>query len=169
MARLKDKVALITGAGSNIGQAIALAFAREGADLVLNYNDEQQKPAIGNVVRAIEGLGRRALVIQADVSKTDGAYLVVESAVNGMGRVDILVNNAALRPAISFLDTTVDQFDMLMSANVRAAFLVTRLVLPMMFTQNYGRIITTVSDVAYHGAPGCTLYGAARYHGPGCA
>lgn len=161
MARLTDRVALITGAGNNIGRAVALAFAREGADLVLQYDEDGHRTAVGELARDIERAGRRVLAVQTEVTHADGAYELVESAVSGMGRVDVLVNNAGLRPAVSFIDTTAEQFDLVMSANVRSAFMVTRMVLPLMFNQNYGRIVTTVSDVAYHGAPGYTLYGAA--------
>ncbi len=161
MARLTDRVALITGAGNNIGRAVALAFAREGADLILQYEDDAQSNAISELSREVERHGRRVLALRTDVTHADGAYGLVETAVTGMGRVDILVNNAGLRPAISFIDTTAEQFDMVMAANVRSAFMMTRMILPLMFAQNYGRIVTTVSDVAYHGAPGYTLYGAA--------
>ncbi|MFV3127560.1 SDR family NAD(P)-dependent oxidoreductase [Niveispirillum sp. KHB5.9] len=161
MPRLKDRVALITGAGNSIGRAVALAFAREGADLVLHYEEEGQRNDMGELARELERLGRRVLALRTDVTHADGAYGLVESAVTGLGRVDVLVNNAGLRPAISFVDTTAEQFDVVMAANVRSAFMVTRMVLPLMFAQNYGRIVTTVSDVAYHGAPGYTLYGAA--------
>ncbi|WP_165772049.1 SDR family NAD(P)-dependent oxidoreductase [Niveispirillum lacus] len=161
MPRLKDRVALITGAGNSIGRAVALAFAREGADLVLHFEEEAQRSAVADLTREVERLGRRALSLRADITNADGAYGLVETAVTGLGRVDVLVNNAGLRPAISFVDTTAEQFDMVMAANVRSAFMATRMVLPLMFAQNYGRIVTTVSDVAYHGAPGYTLYGAA--------
>lgn len=161
MARLKDRVALITGAGNNIGRAVALAFAREGADLILQYEDDGQSTAVSELSREAERLGRRVLALRTDVTHADGAYGLVETAVTGLGRVDILVNNAGMRPAITFIDTTAEQFDVVMAANVRSAFMMTRMVLPLMFAQNYGRIVTTVSDVAYHGAPGYTLYGAA--------
>ena len=161
MARLKDRVALITGAGNSIGRAVAMAFAREGADLILHFEEEGQRTAVADLTRDLERMGRRALSQRVDITNADGAYGLVETAVTGLGRVDILVNNAGLRPAISFVDTTAEQFDMVMTANVRSAFMVTRMVLPLMFAQNYGRIVTTVSDVAYHGAPGYTLYGAA--------
>lgn len=161
MPRLQNRVALITGAGNAIGMAVAMAFAREGADLVLHYEEEGQRTRVGELAREAERLGRRVLALQSDITHADGAYGLVESAVTGVGHVDILVNNAGLRPAISFIDTTAEQFDAVMAANVRSAFMVTRMVLPLMFSQNYGRIVTTVSDVAYHGAPGYSLYGAA--------
>ncbi|MFV3075217.1 SDR family NAD(P)-dependent oxidoreductase [Niveispirillum fermenti] len=161
MARLKDRVALITGAGNVIGRAVAMAFAQEGAHLVLHYDEEGQRTAVGDLAREAERAGARVLALQADITGTNGAYELVEGAVTGLGRVDILINNAGLRPAVTFIDTTAEQFDTVMAANVRSAFMVTRMVLPLMFAQNYGRIVTTVSDVAYHGAPGYTLYGAA--------
>ena len=161
MGRLQDRVAVITGAGNTVGRAVALAFAREGAELVLQYEDEGQTGAVAETAREVERLGRRVLALRGEINTPNGAYSLVEGAVSGLGRVDILVNNAGLRPAVPVTDTTAEQFDLVMTANVRSAFMVTRMVLPLMFQQNYGRIVTTVSDVAYHGAPGYTLYGAA--------
>lgn len=161
MARLQDRVALITGAGNPVGRAVALAFATEGAHLVLQYDDVAHRPAINELVRQIERSGRRAVALMTEINSPNGAYSVMEAAVAGLSRVDILVNNAGMRPAIPVVDTTAEQFDLVMTANVRSAFMVTRMVLPLMFQQDYGRIVTTVSDIAYHGAPGYTLYGAA--------
>lgn len=161
MARLQDRVALITGAGNPVGRAVALAFAEEGAHLVLQYDDVAQRPAMNELVRQIERLGRRAVALVMEISSPNGAYVLTEAAVAGFGRVDILINNTGIRPAIPVVDTTAEQFDLVMAANVRSAFMITRMVLPLMFHQNYGRIVTTVSDIAYRGAPGYSLYGAA--------
>jgi len=161
MGRLQDRVALITGAGNPVGRAVAQAFAAEGAHVVLQYDDVVHRPAVNELVRHIERAGRRAVGLMAEISSPSGAYALTEAAVAGLGRVDILVNNAGMRPAIPVVDTTAEQFDLVMAANVRSAFMVTRMVLPLMFQQDYGRIVTTISDIAYHGAPGYTLYGAA--------
>ncbi|MDG5495884.1 SDR family oxidoreductase [Niveispirillum sp. BGYR6] len=161
MGRLQDRVALITGAGNPVGRAVAQAFAEEGAHLVLQYEDVSQRPVTNELVRQIERSGRRAVALMTEISGPNGAYMLTEAAVAGLGRVDILVNNAGMRPAIPVVDTTAEQFDLVMAANVRSAFMMTRMVLPLMFHQDYGRIITTVSDIAYHGAPGYSLYGAA--------
>jgi 3-oxoacyl-[acyl-carrier protein] reductase len=161
MARLQDRVALITGAGNPVGRAVAQSFAAEGANLVLQYEDVSQRTAINELIRHVERSGRRAVALMTEISSPNGAYMLTEAAVAGLGRVDILVNNAGLRPAIPVVDTTAEQFDLVMAANVRSAFMMTRMVLPLMFHQDYGRIVTTVSDIAYHGAPGYSLYGAA--------
>jgi NAD(P)-dependent dehydrogenase (short-subunit alcohol dehydrogenase family) len=161
MGRLENRIALITGCGNHVGLGVARAFAEAGADLVLHYDEASQVPAVSDLVRSLERLGRRVLAARIDISGPDGAYELMETVVSGFGRLDILVNNAGSRPAIPFLETTAEQFDTAMALNVRSAFMVTRMALPLMFAQDYGRIVTTVSDVAYHGAPGCTLFGAA--------
>lgn len=161
MGRLQNRVALVTGAASDLGMTLARAFAHEGADLVLHYEEERDRAVVSDLVRDIQTSGRRILAVKADITDNNGAYGVLENGIAGMGHIDILVNNAGLRPSIPFADTTADQFDLVMAVNVRSAFMITRMLLPLMFAQNYGRIITTVSDIAYHGAAGGTLAGAA--------
>jgi len=161
MTRLENRKALVTGATGAIGRAVALALAREGADVVVHHTTPEEQPSAAATVREIERMGRMAVALQANLADSDGAFTLLQSAVSGFGRVDILVNNAGLRPTAPIEETTVEMFDAVMAANMRGVFLMTRLVLPLMLAQDYGRIVNTVSDVVYHGAPGCSLYGAA--------
>lgn len=161
MGRLEGRAALVTGGAGGIGRAVAVAYAREGADVVLHHQLPEEAPEASAAALEIEALGRRAVVVQAEISSPDGAYLLAETAVTAFTHVDILVNNAGLRPTVPFDETNVEMFDAVMAASVRSVYLMTRLVLPLMIAQDYGRIINTVSDTVYSGAAGLTLYGAA--------
>src|SRR5207244_12918904 len=99
MAKLDNKVALITGSSSGIGKAVALAFAREGAHLALNYPNESQAQNAAEVKNAISALGRRVITVQADVSKEDQARTLVDETMRTYGRIDLLVNNPDIATA----------------------------------------------------------------------
>jgi NAD(P)-dependent dehydrogenase (short-subunit alcohol dehydrogenase family) len=131
--RLKDQVALITGADSGIGRAVALAFAREGADLVICYlegeDDDGQETA-----RLVREAGRKVVLVPADLTHEEACRALVERAVEEFGRVDILVNNAAYQMAQpgGIEDITTEQFDRVMKTNLYAMFWLCRLTLPHM-------------------------------------
>ncbi len=101
MGKLDDKVAIITGASRGIGRAIALEFAREGADVVVNYNKSEKEAK--EVARQIEKLGQEALLVKADVSKEEDVKKLVEQTIKHFKRVDILVNNAGVAEGKEFL------------------------------------------------------------------
>jgi len=157
MGRLENRIALITGATDRIGRAVALAFAREGADIVLHHGMPQSRAEANGLAMEIERLGRRVVAIQADITHADGAFTLVQGAVAGFERVDILVNNAGLWPTAPLDETSVELFDGVMVTNVRSVYLMTRMVLPLMYAQNYGRIVTTIPDMVSTGAPEGTL------------
>src|SRR5260370_11072078 len=94
--RLKDRIALVTGSSSGIGRGIAVAFAHEGADLAINYPDDSQAANAKAVAEEVERLGRRAVVVRADVSVEDAARSLVDATIDAFQRVDILVNNAGI-------------------------------------------------------------------------
>src|SRR5918998_1356171 len=101
--RLKDKVALITGADSGIGRAVALAFAREGADVLCSYLNEDDDAA--ETARLVEDAGRRCITVAGDIGDRDHCFALVDRAVGELGRLDVLVNNAAFQMSYeSFLD-----------------------------------------------------------------
>ena len=102
--RLEGKTAIVTGASRGLGRAIALAFAREGADVLINYTTREQQA--GEVAAAVEGLGRRAILHRADVSDGAQARAMVEAALARLGRVDILVNNAGITMPKGLLETS---------------------------------------------------------------
>jgi len=118
--RLLDKVALVTGADQGIGKAIALRFAQEGADVVIDYRSGFEE---ADGVRAeIEALGRRGFLVQADVSDVDQVRRMVAEAVGHFGRLDVLVNNAGIEKRLDFLEVGEDDYEKVMSVNLKGAF-----------------------------------------------
>jgi 3-oxoacyl-[acyl-carrier protein] reductase len=141
---------------------MATAFAREGADVVINYPDHSQAANAREVVAEIERLQRRALSVRADVSLEDQARSLVETAMNAFQRIDILVNNAGIASAARVEEMPVEMWDRMMAVNLRSVFLCTHFVLPIMYRQNYGKIISTASQLAYRGYPQIAHYAAAK-------
>ena len=162
MGKLDDKIALITGSSSGIGKAVALAFAREGAHLALNYPNDSQAQNAAEVQNAISALGRRVIAVQADVSKEDQARALVDETMRTYSRIDILVNNAGIATVSTVEQMPVTMWDEMLAINLRSVFLCTHLVLPIMYRQNYGKIISTASQLAYKGEPGLSHYCAAK-------
>jgi 3-oxoacyl-[acyl-carrier protein] reductase len=162
MGKLDNKIALVTGSSSGIGKAVALAFANEGAHLALNYPSEPQAQNARAVKEAISSLGRRAIAVQADVSKEDQVRTLIDETMRTYGRVDILVNNAGIATVSTVEKMPVSMWDEMLAVHVRGVFLCTRLVLPIMYQQGYGKIINTASQLAYKGAPGLSHYCAAK-------
>lgn len=162
MSKLQGRRALITGSSSGIGAGVAVAFAREGADVVVNYPSPRYRADADAVVAAIVAQGRRATAIQADVSNADEVAALVAGTVRELGGIDILVNNAGISETAPIDQMTIESWDRMMSIHLRSAFLATRLVLPMMYRQDYGKIINTASQLAYLGAPGYAHYTAAK-------
>ena len=158
--RLKDKAAIITGSSRGLGRAIALAFAREGADVVVNYASRED--AAKEVATAIEKLGRRAILCRADVSDEAQVNALVQAATAELGRVDILVNNAGSTLVKGTLDTTAAEWDRFMAVNLRSAFLCSRAVLPGMVAQGGGRIINMASTAGQSGTLSGPIYCAAK-------
>ncbi|TVQ44488.1 MAG: 3-oxoacyl-ACP reductase FabG [Gammaproteobacteria bacterium] len=160
--KLAERVALVTGSSSGIGRGVALAFAREGADVIVNHPSPAEADAAAGLVAEIETLGRRALACQADVSDEAAVAAMVQSALEQFGRVDILVNNAGVAASAPVQDITVDDWDRVLGVHLRGTFLVTRALLPQMLARGSGRIINTASQLAYKGAPGFAHYTAAK-------
>ncbi len=162
MGRLTDKRALITGSSSGIGAGLALAFADEGARVAINYPDGSQRENALALVEAIEAQGGRADAIRADVSREDQVDELIDRTVEQLGGIDILVNNAGIAHTAPVEEIPVDVWDRLLAVHLRSVFLTTRRVLPLMYAQDYGRLINTASQLAYKGAPGLTHYTAAK-------
>ena len=137
--RLKDKVAIITGAGRGIGRAIAKLYAQEGAKVVINYN-RSEKEAI-NLAEEIQKLGEEVLVIKANVAKSDEVKDMVKKTVEKFGRVDILVNNAGILISAPFDETTEEIWDETMEVNMKGPYLCSKEVIPIMQKQGKGKII----------------------------
>jgi NAD(P)-dependent dehydrogenase (short-subunit alcohol dehydrogenase family) len=146
---LSGRVALITGAGRGFGRAIAELFVDNGADVVLHYRSSAQGCA--EIVERAGKRGVRAVVLQADLADPAAARGLGARACEGVGPVDVLVNNAGLMRVGSFLDSTEEDWDAELDLNVRASLRVTRSVVPMMIEQGYGKIINLSSQLALRG------------------
>ena len=162
MGKLDNKIALVTGSSSGIGKAVALAFAQEGANLVLNYPNDSQLQNVTEVKEATAALGRQVIAVQADVSQEDQVQTLIATTVQTYGRIDVLVNNAGIGTAALVENMSAAMWDEMLAVNLRSVFLCTRLVLPIMYQQNSGKIISTASQLAYKGAPGLSHYCAAK-------
>jgi len=159
---LNNKIALITGSSSGIGRAVALSMAAAGADVIINHPSPREAAAANDVAEQIHAMGRRTLVIEADVADEQAVQTMVERATNALGRIDILVNNAGIAAAAPVHELDVAVWDRVLAVHLRGTFLMTRAVLPQMYSRGYGRIINTASQLAYKGAPGFTAYTAAK-------
>lgn len=158
--RLTDTKAVITGADSGIGRATAIAFAREGADVVLSYLPEEETEA-RQVVGLIEDAGRRALAVPGDVSQESYCRYLIEQAAAEFGRIDVLVSNAAYQMAVEgFRDITTEQFDRTMKTNIYALFWLCQAAVPKMPAG--GSIITTSSIQAVQPSPSLLDYASTK-------
>jgi 3-oxoacyl-[acyl-carrier protein] reductase len=160
--RLAGRIALVTGASSGIGRGVAMAFAREGAEVVVNHPHAAEAAAAEEICTEIRALGRRALACQADVSDDQAVAGMVAAALEQFGRIDILVNNAGIAASAPVHEIAVEQWDRVIAVHLRGTFLVTRALLPQMLARGSGRIINTASQLAYKGAPGFAHYTAAK-------
>jgi NAD(P)-dependent dehydrogenase (short-subunit alcohol dehydrogenase family) len=152
--KLQGKRALVTGSGTGLGKEIALEFAREGADVVLHYS----KSAKGAhaTVEEIKAMGRRANVFQADLSQVEACFSLVDSAVEFLGGIDILMNNAGITLSGPFLEATPEQFDLLFGVNVRAEFFCAQRAAQTMVKQENKGVIINMCSV--HGFGGVLLH-----------
>lgn len=142
---LTGKVAIVTGGNSGIGRSIVSALAREGADLVIDY--VAHPGATEDLVRRVEGLGARAIGVEADVSEVADLANLVEAAVNSFGRLDIMVNNAGVETRTSVLETTEEQYEFVLRVNLKSAFFATQLAAKQMIAQGDGGRIINISSV----------------------
>ena len=146
--RLKDKVAVITGGSSGIGRAIALGYVREGAKVVIGDIRESQAQ---EVVQEIGKLGGEGLALKTDVSKEEDAERLAVAAHEKFGRIDILINNAAIFYDMEKEDVSLAYFNKILSVNLTGVWLCTRSVEPFMKRQRKGKIIHQSSTAAYIG------------------
>jgi 3-oxoacyl-[acyl-carrier protein] reductase len=135
MGKLQNKRALVTGSSSGIGAGVALAFAREGADVVINYPTPKQQEAAEKIAEQVRAAGRKSNAIQADVSEPGQVAKLVEGSVAALGGIDILVNNAGIAGTNNVEDMSIDEWD---------------------------RMINTASQLAYKASPGLSHYVAAK-------
>jgi NAD(P)-dependent dehydrogenase (short-subunit alcohol dehydrogenase family) len=140
---LQGQVALVTGAAKRIGRSIALRLAADGADVVVNY--ATSKAEADEVVRELRAMGRRAIAVQADVSRRTEVERLFVAAEEEFGRLDILVNNAGVFFEARFEELTDEQWDRIMNANLKSQFLCAQVAAPIMKRQGHGRIINLSS------------------------
>jgi 3-oxoacyl-[acyl-carrier protein] reductase len=157
---LKGKTALVTGASRGIGRAIAIKLAELGANLVLNYNNSLS--SIEEVVKEIESKGGKAIAVQGDVSVFEEAEKIVKAAVVNFGSLDILINNAGITKDGLLLRMKEDDFDRVISVNLKGAFNCIRHASPIMLKQKSGRIVNISSVVGLTGNAGQVNYAAAK-------
>jgi 3-oxoacyl-[acyl-carrier protein] reductase len=149
MGKLDGKVALVTGSGRNIGRATVLQLAAAGAHVVVNSRTNQaEADAVAQEVRACGG---KALSLLADVSKKDQVDSMVSRALSEFGRIDILINNAAIRPHKPFTEVTLQDWEEVRGVVLDGAFYCTRAVINSMVANNYGRILFFTGEGAFTG------------------
>ncbi len=151
MGKLDGRVALITGSGRNIGRATALMMASEGANIVVNARNNRDE--VEATAAAVEELGVKALPVLADVSRKDQVDAMIDAAMSTFGRIDILVNNAAIRPHQPFTEVTVEDWEHVRGVVLDGAFYTTRGVIQQMVDNGFGRIVFLTGDGAFRGSP----------------
>jgi len=161
------KVAVVTGASRGIGRATALAFARAGAQVVLAARSTSQSPGklpgtIDEVACQIEALGGRALAVPTDVTKDEQVEALVQRTLAELGRVDVLVNNAAVNYPYPFVDTPMRRWDLVLNVNLRGTVLCTKLFLPHMLARGQGAIVNLSSYLAMASVPRTLAYGVSK-------
>lgn len=155
--RLRGKIALVTGASRGIGRAIALAFANEGADVIVNY--VRQGEAAAEVGRQIEDLGRRSLVVQADTSRRDQVKALIEQGWQALGKIDLLVNNAGIETIIPLLDLDDTQWEQVTDVNLRGPWLCSQVFARRLISTSVpGAIVNIGSIQSGLALPGRTHY-----------
>ena len=143
---LENKVVLITGASRGIGRATAIEAARQGANVAINtYKDEA---VAAEVVAKIKALGRKAIVVDADVAQPDSATAFVKAAVKAFGRVDVFVSNAGICPFHAFLDMPVETLRRTMEVNLHGAYFMTQAAANQMVKQGEGGSIVAISSIS---------------------
>lgn len=159
-ARLRDRVALVTGASRGIGRAIALRLSQEGASVAVNY---RANPAAAHeVVAIIVNGGGHAEALQADIANFAEAERLVAETIRLFGRVDILVNNAGVTRDTLLVSMTEQDWDLVLGTNLKGSFSCCRAVIRPMLRQRYGRIVNITSVSGLAGTPGQVNYSAAK-------
>jgi 3-oxoacyl-[acyl-carrier protein] reductase len=157
---LRGSVALVTGAQQGIGRAAAAALASAGADVAVNYLDNQEEARV--TAEACRAHGCKAVVVQGDVSRRNDAERIVAECVNALGRIDILVNNAGVFPRVKFVDMTDAQWDYLIDINLKGGFLCAQAAARQMIAAGRGGSIVNLSSGALRGVKLGVHYSASK-------
>lgn len=145
--RFDGKVAVVTGASRGIGRATALALAREGCTVVVNYNRSQEKAR--EVVEAIKAAKARTIAVRCDVSVRNEVEGMFKTTVDEFGKVDILVNNAGIAVVAPILETTDELWDRTLNTNLKSVFLCTQVAARYMMKRKYGKIVNVSSNSGF--------------------
>jgi NADP-dependent 3-hydroxy acid dehydrogenase YdfG len=160
MAKLTGKVALITGASAGIGQAAARALAREGAKLVLTARRAERLEVL---VAEAKKLGSEAVFVTGDIREEKTSQAAVAAALKAFGRIDILIANAGVGNYKNLVDTSVEEYDEMMDANVKSTWLIARHTVPVMIAQKSGQILMVSSMAGVYGFAGEATYCATKF------
>ncbi len=167
MSSLKGRVAIITGASRGIGRAIALGLAQKGCDIVVaaksTESTEKLPGSIYTVAKEVEAAGARALPFKIDIRDADHIDALVTKTKEQFGRIDILINNAGALWWQPLLETPSKRFDLVMSVNARASFLMARAVLPSMMERKWGHIINMSPPIDLKMVPGRIAYCISKF------
>ena len=158
--RLAEKVALVTGGSRGMGRAIALGFAREGADVAVNYRSHEGEAL--SAVKEIQALGRRAIAVKADVGRGGEVAAMVDRVIQTLGRIDILVNNAGIMKRTPLLEISEAEWDAILDTNLKGCFLVTQAVAREMVKRRSGVIINMSSIGQQVAARNMTHYNTSK-------
>ncbi len=158
--RLEGKAALITGASRNIGREVALTFAREGADLVLNTR--QSAKELDEVAAQCRELGARTVTAVSDVGDPESVRRMVSDGIEQLGKIDVLVSNVAIRPHKPVTEVSDDEWLHVMNTNLNSAFYLCKAVLPGMLERRSGSIIALGGQSSITGRPNTTAVTAAK-------
>jgi NAD(P)-dependent dehydrogenase (short-subunit alcohol dehydrogenase family) len=155
----RGAVAIVTGSGQGIGRAIALAFAREGAAvLIADWNEE----AAREVTTEITGSGGKAIALKVDISDPGDVNAMVQHALDAFGRIDVLINNAGIGHVKPFLSISLEEWNRVLAINLTGQFLCAQAVARVMLRQGSGRIVNVASISGERGGTGRAAYGAAK-------
>ncbi len=160
MGRLEGKAAVVTGGGRGIGRAVCLAYAREGADVVVNYATREQ-PA-QEVVERITQMGRKAVAIKGNVAIRSDAEKIIKTCVDQFGKIDILVNNAGVSKPNMLYKMTEEQWNEVIDIQLKGPFLCIQAASKYMMERKYGKIINVTSSAGLWGTKGQINYSAAK-------
>jgi 3-oxoacyl-[acyl-carrier protein] reductase len=160
VGKLEERIAVVTGAASGIGAGVAIAFAREGANIVVA--DKASAEQARDVIAAIKDHGREALFVRTDVSDEASVRAMADQAIARFGHVDILVNNAGIFTESLLADMPVEDWDRVVNTNLRGTFLCTRVLIGQMLARGDGRIINIASQLGQIGGSSVAHYSASK-------
>jgi 3-oxoacyl-[acyl-carrier protein] reductase len=160
MTQFNERIAIVTGGSRGIGRGIALELAKRGATVIVNY--QRNADAANEVVGQIMAAGGKAQAVQADVSQEEDVVRLIKTAVDGFGKIDILINNAGVTRDNLIMRMSAEDFDTVMETNLRSTWLCSKTVVRDMMRKRYGRIINVTSVSGIMGNAGQTNYSASK-------